>query len=260
MKLVKGGKKGVENSDLQSYKVAFLSILKQLKKKSEPATENFHVAVIAWNIGNIKLQGVPGLEFLMETTKTSSGLNRKEWKLMQDMVEYRIKHFSDMPLFIKDIHNADDEENFTLEIIDMDEFINKGTQDLIGDDFDDEFDDDDFDDNDFEDDDIDPEILLQQEGIINRDILIVMPTEKFLKFSRLERKESVYFIPEFYDFEMEYKSWLRKNFKTIFELEICELDEDMWPKKLTFTLFEKYFSVRRLEMGYDLLSEPIYKE
>ncbi len=255
MKLVKGGKKGVENSDLQSYKVAFLSILKQFQKKSEPATENFHVAVIAWNIGNIKLQGVPGLEFLMETTKTSSGLNRKEWKLMQDMVEYRIKHFSDMPLFIKDIHNADDEENFTLEIIDMDEFINKGTQDLIGDDFDDEFDDDDF-----EDDDIDPEILLQQEGIINRDILIVMPTEEFLKFSGLERKESVYFIPEFYDFEMEYKSWLRKNFKTIFELEICELDEDMWPKKLTFTLFEKYFSVRRLEMGYDLLSEPIYKE
>lgn len=255
MKLVKGGKKGSENSVPHSYKEAFLSILKQFQKKSEPATENFHVAVIAWNIGNIKLQGVPGLEFLMESTKTSSGLNRKEWKLMQDMVEYRIKHFSDMPLFIKDIHNADDEENFTLEIIDMDEFINKGTQDLIGDDFDDEFDDDEF-----EDDDFDPEILLKQEGIINRDILIVTPTEEFLKFSGLERKESVYFIPEFYDFEMEYKSWLRKNFKSIFELEICELDEDMWPKKLTFTLFEKYFSVRRLEMGYDLLSEPIYKE
>ena len=48
--------------------------------------------------------------------------------------------------------------------------------------------------------------------------------------------------------------------ESIFELEICELDEDMWPKKLTFTLFEKYFFVRRLEMGYDLLSEPIYKE
>ncbi len=250
MKLVKGGKKGAENFDYHSYKEAFLNILKQFQKKSEPATENFHVAVIAWNIGNIKLQGVPGFEFLMETTKTSSGLTRKEWKLMQEMIEYRIKHFSDMPLFIRDIHNADDEENFTLEIIDMDEFINKGTQDLISDDFDD----------DFEDDDIDPEILLEQEGIINRDILIVTPTEEFLKFSGLERKESVYFIPEFYDFEMEYKSWLRKNFKSIFELEICELDEDMWPKKLTFTLFEKYFFVRRLEMGYDLVSEPIYKE
>ena len=68
---------------------------------------------------------------------------------MQEMVEYRIKHFSNMPLFIKDIQNADDEENFTLEIIDMDEFIIEGTQDHIGDDFDDEFDD-----NDFEDDDI----------------------------------------------------------------------------------------------------------
>lgn len=250
MKLVKGGKKGAENFDYHSYKEAFLNILKQFQKKSEPATENFHVAVIAWNIGNIKLQGVPGFEFLMETTKTSSGLTRKEWKLMQEMIEYRIKHFSDMPLFIRDIHNADDEENFTLEIIDMDEFINKGTQDLISDDFDD----------DFEDDDIDPEILLEQEGIINRDILIVTPTEEFLKFSGLDKKESVYFIPEFYDFEMEYKSWLRKNFKSIFELEICELDEDIRPKKLTFTLFEKYFFVRRLEMGYDLVSEPIYKE
>jgi len=255
MKIVKGGKKGAENFDYHSYKEAFLNILKQFQKKSEPATENFHVAVIAWNIGNIKMQGVPGFEFLMETTKTSSGLTKKEWKLMQEMVEYRIKQFSNMPLFIKDIHNADDEENFTLEIIDMDEFIIEGTQDHIGDDFDDEFDDDDFDD-----DDIDPEIMQQQEGIINRDILIVTPTEEFLKFSGLDKRESVYFIPEFYDFEMEYKSWLRKNFKSIFELEICELDEDMWPKKLTFTLFEKYFFVRRLEMGYDLLSEPIYKE
>ncbi len=253
MKIVKGGKKESDNFDNHNYKEAFLSILRQFQKKTEPMTENFHVAVIAWNIGNIKIQGVPGFEFLMESTKTSSGLTKKEWKLMKEMLEYRIGHFSDMPLFIKDIHHADNEENLYLEIIDMQEFIKNGPQDLQDDDNDDDFEDD------FDEEDMEPEILLHQEGIINRDVIIVTPTDEYAKLTGADKKESIYLIPEFFDFEMEYKSWLRKNFKPIFELELSNMDEDKRPKKLTITLFEKFFTVKRIELGYDLLSEPIFK-
>ena len=255
MKIIKGGINGLENTNKHNYKEAFLNILKQFQKKNQPVTENFHVAVIAWNIGNIKIQGIPGFEHLMESTKTSSGLTKKEWKLMKEMLEYRITHFGDLHLFIKDIHNENDEENFTLETIDMEEFLKSGPHDINDEDFDA-----DIDDYDFEDDDYSEDLEIVQEGIINRDVVIVTPTDEYLKLTGLEKRESTYLIPEFYDFEEEYKLWIRRNFKSIFELEIIDIAGDKRPKKLTFALFDKYFTIKRLTLAYDLLSEPIYKQ
>ena len=86
------------------------------------------------------------------------------------------------------------------------------------------------------------EIYYENLPTINRNILVVEPTEVFLEWAKrspdddmgLTLKELVadmtaYLIPEQ---DADAKSWLRRNFKTIFEIELdgwCT-DPSLWPK------------------------------
>jgi len=250
MKIVKGGKKNADQNDHNIYKEAFLRLLMQFRIKSESVTENFHVGIIAWNMANIKMQNIPGFDFLMESTKSETGLTKKEWNLLKQMVDYKVAQFGHLTLFIKDIQNENDEKNFTLEIIDMEQFIKEGPPQN----------DDDYDDFYEEDEDDDDEPSLEQEGIIDRDAIIVSMTEEFKNLTGFDKKKSIYLIPEFFTFEHDYKAWLKANYKDIFEMEILNIAEQYRPKKLTFSLFEKWFEVERIELPYDMVSEPVYKE
>jgi len=250
MKIVKGGKKNADQNDHNIYKEAFLRLLMQFRVKSEPVTENFHVGIIAWNMANIKMQNVPGFDYLMESTKSETGLTKKEWNLLKQMVAYKVAQFGHLTLFIKDIQNENDEKNFTLEIIDMEQFIKEGPPQN----------DDDYDDFYEEDEDDDDEPSLEQEGIIDRDAIIVSMTEEFKNLTGFDKKKSIYLIPEFFTFEHDYKTWLKANYKDIFEMEIQNIATQNQPKKLTFSLFEKWFDVERIELPYDMVSEPVYKE
>jgi len=250
MKIVKGGKNNADQNDHNIYKEAFLRLLMQFRIKSEPVTENFHVGIIAWNMANIKMQNVPGFDYLMESTKSETGLTKKEWNLLKQMVAYKVAQFGHLTLFIKDIQNENDEKNFTLEIIDMEQFIKEGPPQN----------DDDYDDFYEEDEDDDDEPSLEQEGIIDRDAIIVSMTEEFKNLTGFDKKKSIYLIPEFFTFEHDYKTWLKANYKDIFEMEILNIAEQYRPKKLTFSLFEKWFEVERIELPYDMVSEPVYKE
>lgn len=251
MKIVKGGKKNADQNDHNIYKEAFLRLLMQFRIKSESVTENFHVGIIAWNMANIKMQNIPGFDFLMESTKSETGLTKKEWNLLKQMVDYKVAQFSHLTLFIKDIQNENDEKNFTLEIIDMDQFIKEGPPVNDDDDYY-EGDDDDYDDEEGP--------SLEQEGMIDRDAIIVSMTEEFKNLTSFDKKKSIYLIPEFFTFEHDYKAWLKANYKDIFEMEILNIAEQYRPKKLTFSLFEKWFEVERIELPYDMVSEPVYKE
>ena len=107
---------------------------------------------------------------------------------------------------------------------------------------------------------------------INRNILVVEPTEVFLEWAkispnddmRLTLKELVadmtaYLIPEQ---DADAKSWLRRNFKTIFEIELdgwCT-DPSLWPKDRSIKTFREFFRVLYCSSVIDLARGPIEQE
>jgi len=88
---------------------------------------------------------------------------------------------------------------------------------------------------------------------INRNVLVVVPTEAFLEWARkypdedadltmeeLTSDVAAYLIPEQED---EAEEWLQQNFEKIFEIELdgwCT-DPSVWPKDRSFEAFQKFF-------------------
>jgi len=107
---------------------------------------------------------------------------------------------------------------------------------------------------------------------INRNVLVAEPTEVFLEWARkypdedagLTLKELVadttaYLIPEQ---EADAEAWLRRNFRTIFDIELdgwCT-DPARWPADRSFKAFKKYFRVHFCSSVIDLAKGGIERE
>jgi hypothetical protein len=107
---------------------------------------------------------------------------------------------------------------------------------------------------------------------INRNVLVFEPTEVFLEWAKrspdddieLTLKELVtdmtaYLIPEQ---DADAEAWLRRNFKTIFEIELdgwCT-DPSLWPKDRSMKTFRKFFRVHYCSSVIDLAKGPIEQE
>ena len=107
---------------------------------------------------------------------------------------------------------------------------------------------------------------------INRNVLVAEPTEVFLEWARkypdedagLTLKELVadttaYLIPEQ---EADAEAWLRRNFRTIFDIELdgwCT-DPARWPADRSYKAFKKYFRVHFCSSVIDLAKGAIEKE
>lgn len=107
---------------------------------------------------------------------------------------------------------------------------------------------------------------------INRNVLVAEPTEVFLEWARkypdedagLTLKELVadttaYLIPEQ---EADAEAWLRRNFRTIFDIELdgwCT-DPARWPADRSYKAFKKYFRVHFCSSAIDLAKGAIERE
>jgi hypothetical protein len=107
---------------------------------------------------------------------------------------------------------------------------------------------------------------------INRNVLVAEPTEVFLEWARkypdedagLTLKELVadttaYLIPEQ---EADAEAWLRRNFRTIFDIELdgwCT-DPARWPADRSYKAFKKYFRVHFCSSVIDLAKGAIERE
>ena len=116
------------------------------------------------------------------------------------------------------------------------------------------------------------EIYYENLPTINRNIIVVEPTEVFLEWARknpdedagLTMKEltadlTAYLIPEQ---DADAKAWLRRNFKIIFEIELdgwCT-DSSLWPTDRSFKAFKKYFRVYFCSNVIDLAKGAILRE
>jgi hypothetical protein len=74
-------------------------------------------------------------------------------------------------------------------------------------------------------------------------------------------KATVFLIPDF-ETEIDFEKWIIKNYKIFFEgiIEDWVTDNSLWPKKLSYDLFKKWFHVSFHTMVYDTLETPIIKE
>ena len=107
---------------------------------------------------------------------------------------------------------------------------------------------------------------------INRNVLVVEPTEAFLEWAKkspdddmeltlneLAADMTAYLIPEQ---DADAESWLRRNFKTIFEIELdgwCA-DPSLWPENRSFKAFKKFFCVHFCSTVIDLAKGAIERE
>ena len=107
---------------------------------------------------------------------------------------------------------------------------------------------------------------------INRNVLVVVPTEGFLKWARknpdddmtlnleeLVADSTAYLIPEQ---AADAEGWLKGNFKTIFDIELdgwCA-DPSLWPKERSMKTFKKFFRVHYCSSVIDLGDGPIDRE
>lgn len=106
---------------------------------------------------------------------------------------------------------------------------------------------------------------------IDRNAIIVKPKKPFHDWLKsiyeedkplFEKNENnVYLIREMESIE-KIRNWLKKNFDQIFinELNDWLTDEERWPKKRTFKMFEEWFDVEINSMILDLEDEEIYKD
>lgn len=107
---------------------------------------------------------------------------------------------------------------------------------------------------------------------INRSVLIIKPRIPFLDWvnatgaldapltiDELMPEQSVYLIPEVNEGGVE--PYVRRYCKIIFENELGAWGvPDLWPKKLTFELFEEWFHVEWGSEVFDLGKEKITKQ
>lgn len=107
---------------------------------------------------------------------------------------------------------------------------------------------------------------------VNRTVLTVTPKKPFIDWAnsfedddlQLELSDpysTAYLIPDDYD-EMNYDKFIRKQFATIFAIELGSwiTDPDHWPKDRSCKIFREWFSVKVTDTVIDLGSGKIVHE
>lgn len=236
--------KGVKYSDL----------LQQLMAPFEKPLESlgdFESAIafsaFAWNFGNLKSL-VPAKEFkLILSQANEEDINTK---LMIQMINYKRKHFKEHNNFIVDYSITDNAVGGA--ILDV---VTQTEADYLVDMV-----------NDFED---ESELTDNDSGYIERFAIIVKPNQTYHLWLeqlpnldidlKLELNQpSIYLIN---DQIQDLNKWLKKNYNTIFSLELEEWQEykKYWPRERSYKTFMQWFKVEASFLVYDLENKPIYK-
>lgn len=230
-------------------------------------TENYgdilHIAITAWNLGN--LDSLIPQENQKEAFAmiTDGDINSE---LLREMVAYKAEHFSDYADFISgyELDEEDGMPNLSVQTQKKEEYMANLFDDILEDDEDDEYDDDD-DDDEYDEEEYDEEEY--GENFINRSAILVKPLPPFMEWlialypdlpGNNITKTKIYLIHEdIYDID----GWIKKNYSKIFDLELegWHLNENEWPQKRSYKMFKQWFQVEISASVYDLERVPVFK-
>ncbi len=75
---------------------------------------------------------------------------------------------------------------------------------------------------------------------------------KLLDYESVCTQKIAYLTPAL-DGQKDFDRWLKKNFKVIFEEEVAGwyIDPELWPKKMDFRTFKKFFEIEFIDMVLD---------
>jgi hypothetical protein len=133
-------------------------------------------------------------------------------------------------------------------------------------DLEDDFLEDDFLEDDFLEDDFFGNDSDNEEGYLDRHILVVKPKQPFFDWANeisqnTQKIENTMFRSYLISEDVDPKKWLKKNYKRIFELECYEMTfflEEV-PKKVSFKMFQDWFTIEASVSVYDLETRKIEK-
>jgi hypothetical protein len=109
---------------------------------------------------------------------------------------------------------------------------------------------------------------------VNRAVLIIFPKQPLIDWANRHNPNNkeecpkpmehdqgnVYMIPEF-DYPEDALAYVKQNLKCIFEYELMEwqTDENKWPEKRTWDIFEQWFHFSIQSVVVDIVKDSIKK-
>lgn len=263
MKIIKGNFTDLESGETQDEDSLYSKMMYELIQpyvsktpRHDELEDLLSKGMIAWNMANLKSAGLPVFDKVFLELLKNSGIDKKGKALIDKMIKTKEKQFDNFRNFVEDFEISANESGVAIIKI-----ISTRPEDLSAD----ENMDDDLDDLDF-----DMDVDQYEEGIVNREAIIVRPKESFYKWLEekdldfIPRKLSdgpiVYLIEE-NDDDKKTTRWLKKNFDKIFtnELYTFEVSPDDIAEKRTYKMFTDLFEIERHEIIVDLEEEPVVK-
>uniref|UniRef100_UPI00404B070A hypothetical protein n=1 Tax=Flavobacterium sp. TaxID=239 RepID=UPI00404B070A len=261
------------NSEL--YNMAINQIIAHFKKEKKNLDESLlnylNLIIEGWNIANLRNHSIPNMP---SDYFRHLGVTAHE-HVLEKVIAYKNEHFKDLALYIYEYEIVNEKTPMIniLQLLDHGDFSIVMLQDEMAKNIfteeasdledieEDDFFDDDFFDDDFFDDDNDHE-----EGYLNRHILVVKPKQPFYDWANEIRQNHqkmdktmfrTYLISE----DINPNDWLKKNYKRIIEIECFEMTDflEEVPKKVSFKMFQEWFTVEFSESIYDFEADKIEK-
>jgi hypothetical protein len=222
------------------------------------------LAIVAWNMAGIEALKFPAFKQIFSLTIKNAGIGKKDLDIIKLMMENKHKKYDKYTFFVLDYIfdlGVPAEKRITVKTSTFEEFMNLDDEE---DEFDDEFDDE------LDDELEDEDYVENDEGIVTRVSLLITPKADFISFLRsmevpaakeLKRIVSnVYLIPEMEN-DKQTMLWVKNNYARIFSYELMDWipDEECWPKKRNYTMFNEFFEVAFQPLITDMVKEPLRK-
>jgi hypothetical protein len=251
-KLEKQGHKIMIN-ERDSYSTMLLDLLKPYMAEiphQDELEEMMGLGIVGWNMAVSKGTGFPGFRQLLGSTLSSIEFSKKDTDLVKKIIDTKLKKYAEHMNFIENYEVFQDDKGMIHVSV-----LTKTVGDLI---------------RDIEMENEELEDFQYEEGLINRNALLVRPKPAFWNWFKLNVNDfempvfplenTVYLIGE-KDTDKETTGWLKKNFDKIFinELEGWITDENYWPKNRNYKMFTDFFEVEYHSMVMDLEKEPVIK-
>lgn len=242
-----GNTKIVQNEGVK-YSELLMQMMNPFEKEfgDTELEDAIDMAVNAWNIANM-LEILP--DYTIEDTKKElNKLPHSSSKIIEKMIDYKRKHFSQYTNFIRDyeissIGNADPvltvitepEDQFIAEMIEQMELSRP------------------YENQDYE------------QNYINRVAIIIKPLKPLADWYKKLYPEDTDFEPEtniyLLEEDKDIDAWLKKKFDQIFqfELEIYHLNKKEWPQKRNYKMFKEWFEITIVPNIFDFEKSPVSK-